>query len=269
MPLPLLSLSSVSFSYGNGKIILCDVNLSVSKGKFYAVIGRNGSGKSTLVNLLSGVIGNYSGEILFEGKNVKTLSSGALARKLSFIPQQTQFFDMNIRVFDFLCLGRYPYKSFTNFRTSSEEKEIVNQALDMLSIVNLKDKFLYELSGGEKQKVILALAFVQLDCSSDLSGKVLIVDEPLTYLDVNYQYDIFNVLTKLNKDKGLTVMTVIHDLNIALKYTDETILLENGKIVSTGSTLDIITQESLEKYFMIKSQILNFENEYHINFIPN
>ncbi len=269
MHLPLLSLNSVSFSYGNGRIVLSGVNLDISKGKFYAVIGRNGSGKSTLVNLLSGVIGNYSGEILFGGKNIKTLSSRTLARHLSFIPQQTQFFDMNIRVFDFLCLGRYPYKSFTDFSTGKEEKEIVNFALEMLSIVNLKDKFLYELSGGEKQKVILALAFVQLDCRNSLSDKILIVDEPLTYLDVNYQYDIFNVLTKLNKDKGLTVMTVIHDLNIALKYTDETILLENGKIVSAGSTLDIITQDSLEKYFMIKSQILNFENEYHINFIPN
>ncbi|MFA5010411.1 MAG: ABC transporter ATP-binding protein [Ignavibacteria bacterium] len=262
-------MNSVSFSYGNGKLILSDVNLSISKGKFYAVIGRNGSGKSTLVNLLSGIIGNYKGEILFNGKNINSLSSVSIARHLSFIPQQIQFFDMNIRVFDFLCLGRYPYKSFTDFRTNNEEKEIVGNALEMLSIVNLKDKLLFELSGGEKQKVIIALAFVQLDCRNDLSEKILIVDEPLTYLDVNYQYDIFNVLAKLNKDKGLTVMTVIHDLNIALKYTDETILLEKGKIVSSGRTLDIITQESLEKYFRIKSQILNFENEFHINFIPN
>ena len=269
MPLPLLSLNSVSFSYGNGKIILCDVNLNISKGKFYAVIGRNGSGKSTLVNLLSGILSNYTGEIIFDGKNIKTLSCRNIAQHLSFIPQETQFFDMNIRVFDFLCLGRYPYKSFTDFRTGSDDKEIVNNSLEMISIINLKDKFLYELSGGEKQKVILALAFVQLDCRNNLSDKILIVDEPLTYLDVNYQYDIFNVLTKLNKEKGLTIMTVIHDLNIALKYTDETILLENGKIVSSGNTLDIITQDSLEKYFMIKSQILNFENEYHINFIPN
>lgn len=269
MPLPLLSLNSVSFSYGNGKIVLSDVNLNISKGKFYAVIGRNGSGKSTLVNLLSGIYGNYKGEILFGGKNIKTLSAGYIARYLSFIPQQIQFFDMNIRVFDFLCLGRYPYKSFTDFRTGSGDKEIVNNALEMLSVTGLKEKLLFELSGGEKQKVILALAFVQLDCGNDLSDKILIIDEPLTYLDVNYQFEIFNVLTKLNKDNGLTVMTVIHDLNIALKYTDETVLLENGKIVSAGNTLDIITKESLEKYFKIKSQILNFENEYHVNFIPN
>ena len=98
---------------------------------------------------------------------------------------------------------------------------------------------------------------------------MLIVDEPLTFLDVNHQYEIFNVLTELNKSKNLTLITVIHDLNIALKYTNKTVLLEKGGIVSAGSTLDIITQDSLEKYFMIKSQILSFENEYHVNFLPN
>ena len=266
---PLLSLKSVNFSYGKDKITLNNINLTFNKGKFYSIIGRNGSGKSTLVSLITGVIINYSGEILFNRQNIKSYSSRILARNISYIPQRTLFNDLNIRVFDFLCLGRYPYKSFSDYRTSNTDREVVAKAMEILSVDKFKNKYLYELSGGERQKVIIALAFVQLDCSDDLSGKLLIVDEPLTHLDVNYQYDIFNVLSKHRSEKNLTIITVIHDLNIALKYTDETILLENGIIVTYGDTKEIITKETLEKYFMIKSQIINFENKYHINFIPN
>lgn len=266
---PLLSLESVNFSYGKDKIALNNINLLFNKGKFYSIIGRNGSGKSTLVNIIAGVICNYSGDVQYNGKNIKSFSPRFLAQRISFLPQYSLFNDINIRVFDFLCLGRYPFKAFSDFRTNNLDIEIVDYALEILSIKEFKNKYIYELSGGERQKVIIALAFVQLDCSKNLSDKILIIDEPLTHLDVNYQYDIFNVLNKLNKEQALTILTVIHDLNIALKYTDDTILLENGNVVSKGKTVDIITQDSLEKYFMIKSQIINFENEYHINFIPN
>jgi iron complex transport system ATP-binding protein len=266
---PLLSLESVNFSYGKDKIALNNINLLFEKGKFYSIIGRNGSGKSTLVNLIAGVTCNYSGNILYNQKNIKTFSQKFKAQHISFIPQHNLFNDLIIRVFDYLCLGRYPYKTFSEFGTNGLDKEIVDFVLEILSIKEFKNKYIHELSGGERQKVVLALALVQLDCRNNLSDKILIVDEPLTHLDVNYQYDIFNVLSKLNNEQGLTILTVIHDLNIALKYTDYTILLENGTVVSKGRTVDIITRDSLEKYFMIKSQIINFENEYHINFIPN
>lgn len=266
---PLLSLKSVNFSYGKDKITLNNINLTFNKGKFYSIIGRNGSGKSTLVSLITGVIINYSGEIFYKQKNIKNFASKTLAKNISYIPQSSYFNDLNIRVFDFLCLGRYPHKSFSDYRTNITDKEIVGRAMEILSVDKLKNKYLYELSGGERQKVLIALSFVQLDCSGDLSDKLLILDEPLTHLDVNFQYDIFNVLNKLKGEQNLTIITVIHDLNIALKYTDETILLENGIIVTNGDTKEIITKETIEKYFMIKSQIINFENKYHINFMPN
>ena len=269
MLLPLLSFNSVSFSYGMDRFALKNIRLNINNGDFYSVIGRNGSGKSTLVNLVSGISVNYEGSIMFAGSDIKTISRKLIAKHISFIPQQARFFDTNIRVSDFLSLGRYPYKSLSEFGSTNDEKEIIESAIEYLSLQELKDKYIYRLSGGERQKVILALALVQLDCRSDLSGKLLVTDEPLTFLDVSHQYEIFNVLAKLNKDLNLTLITVIHDLNMALKYTNKTVLLEKGEIVSSGNTLEIITQESLEKYFMIKSQILNFENEYHVNFLPN
>jgi iron complex transport system ATP-binding protein len=266
---PLLSVESVYFSYSGDIFILNDINLSLECGKFYSIIGRNGSGKSTLVKLITGLLNDFKGDVLFEQKNISSFSSKYLARNISYIPQFNVFFDADIKVIDFLTLGRYSYKPFTQFRNNNVDVEIVEYALDLLSIKDLAGKSLGNISGGEKQKVILALSFVQLNCTEDLRGKLLVVDEPLTYLDVHYQFDIFNVLRNLNKEKGLTIVTVTHDLNIAIKYTDETILLENGSIVSKGNTLDIITEDTLKKYFMIKSQVVNFENEYHINFIPN
>jgi iron complex transport system ATP-binding protein len=266
---PLLSVESVDFTYRGDGFVLNDITLNFDCGKFYSVIGRNGSGKSTLIKIITGLLRDYKGNVFFEQKNISSYSSKYLARKISYIPQFNIFFDSDIKVSDFLTLGRYSYKQFTQFRNSREDTEIVDYALDLLSINDLADKNLGSISGGEKQKVILALSFVQLNCKDDLTGKLLVVDEPLTYLDVHYQFDIFNVLRNLNKEKGLTIVTVTHDLNIAIKYTDETILLEKGSIVSKGNTLDIITEDTLNKYFMIKSQVVNFENEYHINFIPN
>ena len=269
MILPLLTVESVDFSYSGDKVILNGVNLTFEKGKFYSVIGRNGSGKSTLVKLITGLLKDYKGTVSFEGKNISSFPPKYLARKISYIPQHNVFFDSDIKVFDFLSLGRYSYKPFTQFRGTKDDTDAVDYALELLSIKDLSDKSLGNISGGEKQKVIIALSLVQLDCRGELDGKMLVVDEPLTYLDVHYQFDIFNVLRNLNKEKGLTIVTVTHDLNVAIKYTDETILLEKGSIVSIGNTLDIITEDTLTKYFMIKSQVVNFENEHHINFITN
>ncbi len=266
---PLLSVESVDFSYSGDRFILKDINLSFEHGKFYSIIGRNGSGKSTLVKLMTGLLKDFKGNVCFNQKNILSFSFKYLARNISYIPQYNAFFDSDIKVIDFLTLGRYSYKPFTQFRNNKADIDIVEYALNLLSIKDLAEKNLGNISGGEKQKVIIALSLVQLNCIDSLNGKLLIVDEPLTYLDVHYQFDIFNVLRNLNKEKGLTIVTVTHDLNIAIKYTDETILLENGNIVSKGNTLDIITEDTLKKYFMIKSQVVNFENKYHINFIPN
>ena len=237
---PLLSVESVSFSYSGDRFILNDINLSFECGKFYSVIGRNGSGKSTLVKLITGLLRDYKGNVFFEQKNISSFAYKYLARKISYIPQFNVFFDSDIKVVDFLTLGRYSYKPFKQFRNNSEDVDIVEYALNLLSIKDLAEKNLGSISGGEKQKVILALSFVQLNCKENLAGKLLVVDEPLTYLDVHYQFDIFNVLRNLNKEKGLTIVTVTHDLNIAIKYTDETILLENGCVVSRGTRLILL-----------------------------
>lgn len=262
-----MSLDSVSFTYGNNIYALDNVTLEIPKGGILSVIGRNGSGKSTLVKILSGVFGGYSGKVTFAGRPVVELDRKFLARHIAYVPQENPLQDLNLTVSDFLTFGRYSYKNFSDFRNSAKDVKIADEALALLGISGFRNKKLSELSGGERQKIYIAIALVQLDITSDLSEKLLIVDEPLTFLDVNYQFEIFNVLTKLNVS-GLTVIAVTHDLNIAIKYTKNTLLFDKGRLVKSGKTGDIITEDSLSKYFMINSQIVNFENDFHINFFP-
>ena len=268
MGVPLIDLKSVSFSYGKNEYALKDISLIIEEGEIYSVIGRNGSGKSTLVKIISGVFFGYEGTMNYCGKPAAGYDRKFLARQIAYVPQENAVTDMNITVSDLLFFGRYAYKNFTDFRNKGKDVSAVNESLAILGIEEFRNKKLGGLSGGERQKVFLALALVQLDIISEMDGKVLIVDEPLTFLDVNYQFEIFNVLTKLNK-RGLTVLAVTHDLNIAMKYSGRTLLFDKGILVKSGITSDIITEESLSKYFMINSQIVNFENDFHINFIPN
>lgn len=268
MNVPLMSLDSVSFSYGNKEYALKNVSLDIHGGGIYSVIGRNGSGKSTLVKILSGVFKGYNGSVSFLGKPSGSYDRKFLSRHIAYVPQENSLSGLNLTIPDFLAFGRYAYKNFTDFRNSAADMKIAGEALSLLGISGFRNKKLSELSGGERQKVYLAIALVQLDITADLSEKLLIVDEPLTFLDVNYQFEIFNVLTKLN-NSGLTVLAVTHDLNIAIKYTKNTFLFDKGSLVKSGPTGDIITEDSLSKYFMINSQIVNFENDFHINFFPN
>jgi iron complex transport system ATP-binding protein len=173
------------------------------------------------------------------------------------------FFE-GLKVYDLLLMGRYAYKNFSSFTYNSRDKEIVNKSIEITGIGEYKDKSLLHLSGGEKQKVLITLALVQLDITSELSEKILIIDEPLTFLDINYQFEIFSILSKLNTEKDLTIIIVTHNLNLALQYTNKILLLENGKIAELGDPKKIINEETLKKYFLINSQILNIDDEYYI-----
>ena len=124
------------------------------------------------------------------------------------------------------------------------------------------------LSGGERQKVLLTLSLVQLGTADDLTGKLLIADEPLTHLDINHQIEIMKILKTLN-EKGLTIIIVLHDLNLALKYTYKAMLISGGKVVKFSETEKVITEEMLKEHFFIDSKILNYEKNFFINYLPN
>jgi len=264
----IIEICDVNFSYEKNNFSLKSINFSVDEGDFVSVIGKNGSGKSTLVKILSRIIVNYEGNINYQGREIDLIPKKDFSKNISYLPQSGILINEGMNVFDLLLMGRYPYKKFSDFTFSHEDKNVVEESIVIAGIGNLKNKFFYELSGGEKQKALITLSLVQLDITNNLKGKVLIIDEPLTYLDVNFQYEIFSLLKKLNQEQKLSIIVVTHDLNLALKFTGKTILLENGRIVNMGETVNMITEDILKKHFLINSQIVNFKNEYNINFNP-
>jgi iron complex transport system ATP-binding protein len=262
----LLDIENLNFAYGNGNFSLKNINLSVERKDFISIIGRNGSGKSTLVKIISRIFKGYEGSVKLKGKNIKEIPLKEFSRFVSYLPQTGILPSEEISVFDLLLYARYPYKNFSSFFFSEIDKKVVEESIKITGTESFKEKYFYNLSGGERQKILITLALVQLDVTSDLGGKILIIDEPLTYLDVHYQLEIFSILNKLNRERGLTILVITHDLNLALKYTAKSVLIEAGEIYKSGASKDIITEEILKKHFLINSKIVNFEDEYHINY---
>ena len=260
----LLKIENLCFSYDKNIFNLNNISFLINKKDFVSVIGRNGSGKSTLIKLLSGIYRKENGKIFLSGKDIDTFLKKELSKSISYLPQSALTDYDGLKVFDLLLLGRYAYKDFFDFRNTEEDKKIVEASVKMTGIDDFKYKYLNKLSGGEKQKVLITLALVQLNINSDLSEKVLIIDEPVTFLDVNFQLELFSILTKLNTEKNLTIIVVMHDLNLAIKYSNKTILMESGNIINYGETKEVITEETLKKYFLINSSILQFENGHQI-----
>lgn len=262
----LIEISNLNFSYSENNFSLRDINLLVEKNDFISIIGRNGSGKSTLVKIISRIYKGFEGCILLSGKDIKEINGKEFSRQVSYLPQSGILINDEMTVFDLLLLARYPYKKFGDFVFSDKDKNVVEESLKFTRAENFHNKYYHKLSGGERQKILITLALVQLDITSPLENKVLIIDEPLTYLDVNYQLEIFSILNKLNKENNLTIIIITHDLNLALKYTSKTLLLEGGEIISYDNTGKVITEEILKKHFLINSKIVKFEEEYHINY---
>ncbi len=262
----LLEINNLSFSYEKGKNFLENISFSINEGEVVSIIGRNGSGKSTLVKIISRILNGYDGDVLFNGKSTKDYGHKEFSQKISYLPQVFPAYVNELSVYDLLLLGRYAYKKSSQLSYSDEDINVVNDAMRVSSVTQFKDKQLKTLSGGERQKVLLTLSLVQLDITHDLHGKILIVDEPLTHLDINFQYETLSLLRDLNVKKGLTVIFVIHDLNLALKYSSKTLLVNKGKMIEFGETGNVLSQENINKNFLVNSELINFNNNTFIHY---
>ncbi|MDO8886108.1 ABC transporter ATP-binding protein [Candidatus Oleimmundimicrobium sp.] len=234
----MLELKNVHCDYGNGEEIIKGISLSVSKGEFVGIVGPNGCGKSTLVKGISGVL-KSKGEILIEGKSLVNLSATQIARKLAVVPQSfhTEF---SFTVYEIVSMGRTPYLG--RFRAeTSEDFFAIERAMKATDTFHLANRKINELSGGEKQRVVIAQAIAQ-------EPKILILDEPTSHLDINYQLEIMELVKKLNIE-GLIVIVVIHDLNLAAIYCERLVILKDGIILDDGPIDQVLTTENISKAF--------------------
>ncbi|MEL6929142.1 MAG: ABC transporter ATP-binding protein [Cyanobacteria bacterium J06600_6] len=244
-----MSLSSHNLSGGySDRLVIKDIDLDLEQGEWLSILGANGSGKSTLLKLLCRLIDPVKGKVLLDGKSIHQLPPQSVARQMAILPQQ-QTVPNGLTVEQLVSLGRTPYQSWYNWELNLQDKSFVAKALVQTQLESLKHRMVTQLSGGERQRAFLALALAQ-------DPQILLLDEPTTYLDINYQLQLLELLKTLNR-QGLTIVTVLHEINLAVRYSDRLALLKQGQLYTVGETAAVLTPENLAEVFGLRVAIID------------
>jgi iron complex transport system ATP-binding protein len=234
-----VNIKSVSFAYF-GSPVLRNVSLSVASGEMVGLLGPNGSGKTTLLKLAGGVLKPGSGEVRLGEANMASLKRKAIAREVAVVPQQFHI-PYAFTTLDVVMLGRFPFMSLLSGE-SPADNQIARDAMSQVGLDYLVESRFDELSGGEKQKVVLAMALAQ-------QPKLLLLDEPTLHLDINHQIEILELVRRLNNTQKITVLAAMHDLNLAALYFDRLVVLKNGSIVAEGTPSQVLTEKMVGDVF--------------------
>ncbi|TDP88838.1 iron complex transport system ATP-binding protein [Halanaerobium saccharolyticum] len=240
----MLRTDKIKFSYA-AEEILKGIDLEIEAGSFIGIIGPNASGKSTLLKNISSSLKSDSGTVYLDSKLLNDYSSIELARKMAVVPQNTEV-NFNFNVYDIIMMGRHPYQKRWS-GVNEKDKKIVKEVMEVTDTLKLRSKSINELSGGERQRVIIARALAQ-------KPDVLLLDEPTSSLDINYQGEIYDLLNYLNQELNLTIITVSHDLNLTAQYCEELILLKEGRIFAAGPAEEVLTEENIRQVY--KAEVL-------------
>lgn len=229
--------------------IVHHVNLTVEPGEWLCLVGANGSGKSTLLRLLSRILKPQGGSVLLCGRDIHELSPTAIAQRLALLPQQQTLPD-GLTVHQLVSLGRSPHQPWWQWDLDRESQHQVDQALRWTEIAHYRDRPVADLSGGERQRAFLALALAQ-------NPQVLLLDEPTTFLDIHYQLQLLELLKRLNRDQSLSIITVLHDINLAARYGDRMAMLRQGRLWAVGPPSEVLTPDNLRAVFQVEVEIFS------------
>lgn len=246
-----MEIKQVTFSYDKKINHLNHVSGEIGKNKITTIIGPNGSGKSTLLGVLANSYVPSQGNVILDGKDLKKYKLKELARKIAVVHQQNSA-PADITVEKLTSYGRIPYKSMFSSLTE-EDKEAIELALKQTNLLDKRNKKLDELSGGERQRVWIAMTLAQ-------STPYLFLDEPTTFLDIYYQYELLELVKRLNKKNGLTIVMVLHDINQAIRYSDKIIVMKSGKVMAEGDPKQIITRQLIKEVYGVEIVIKEDEN---------
>ncbi|MBR8822808.1 Ferric enterobactin transport ATP-binding protein FepC [Fusobacterium necrophorum] len=250
----ILKIENLTYAIENN-FISDNINISFKENTFTGVIGPNGSGKSTLLKQIYRVLKPTKGKIYLKNFDIEEISSKEIAKQMAVLPQENQSdFDYTVR--EIILMGRFPYHSiFYGDHDLEKDVELMKKYLNIVGLTEQENQPFKTLSGGEKQRVLLARALVQ-------EGNLLILDEVTNHLDIGYQYKVLEILKNLN----MTIISAIHDLNLAMKFCDYVVLIDKGRVIMEGKPKDIITTENLKNIFKIDAQIIEKENSYVIDY---
>lgn len=255
---PVLAVEDIRFGYGT-QPVLYDVSLRINAGEMIGLLGPNGSGKTTLLRLLSGVLQPQQGHILLEGRNLHLWKRRGIAQRVAVVPQELQL-PYAFTVEHMVDLGRTPFiKSFFGSRTKQDDA-IVQDAMAAAGVSSLAKRIFNELSGGERQRVIMAMALAQQPI-------VLLLDEPTSHLDIKYQVETLELVQKLNRERGVTVVAAIHDLNLAARYFPRLLLCQRG-IVADGGPAEVLEAGLLSRVYGVNVQVGILRGAEHLSILP-
>lgn len=244
---PALEARSLTLAYRKTPI-LKDLDLSILNGQITTLIGKNGCGKSTLLSGLSRLLAPQSGSVYLNGRSIQELSTRTVAKQMGVLPQSPPHPE-GISVRSLVALGRYPRQHWLQ-SWLPEDEAMVERALTMTNMQEYGDRPLDRLSGGQKQRAWIAMALAQ-------DTPILLLDEPTTYLDIAHQIEILDLLYDLNQNSDRTIVMVLHDLNLACRYSDVIVAIERGKIIAQGHPKDIISVALMQDVFDIHCTLLN------------
>ena len=237
---PILQADQIRFCYEASDFNLGPIELSLSHGETVGVVGPNGSGKTTLLRLLSGFLRPTSGQVHLNGMDIRRVGTRKLAKAVAFVPHQTPS-TFPYRAFEIVLMGRLPHLSVLRSERR-EDESIAEAAMVATDTSHLKERYFNELSGGERQRVMLAMALTQ-------RPKVLLLDEPTSHLDISHVIRVFDALAAAVRRDNLSVIAVLHDLNLASEYCERLVLMEKGRVAAKGAPSEVLSAENVKRVF--------------------
>ncbi|MBR7006120.1 MAG: ABC transporter ATP-binding protein [Candidatus Methanomethylophilaceae archaeon] len=247
-----LKINNVSFSYSSVPV-LHDVSFDISGNELVSILGPNGVGKSTLIHCINKILAPTSGTVLIDGRDVSEIKLKELAKQIGYVPYSAND-SFPLSVIDTVMIGRHPHSKWGSL---DEDLDIVYETLRMLGISHLAMRAFNELSAGQHQKVMLARGLVQ-------EPEILLLDEPTSNLDVRHQLDVTKMLKRLSREKGILIVMISHDINIAAKYSDKIILMHEGSVYAIGDPNQVITAENLRTVYGVTAEITKDDDAPHV-----
>ncbi|AQP48224.1 iron dicitrate ABC transporter ATP-binding protein [Tessaracoccus aquimaris] len=231
----------------DSRVVISGLDFAVPSGAVTVIVGPNACGKSTLLRSMAGLHRVAAGEVRLDGESIERLGRRTVARTVAVLPQSSTAPD-GVRVGELVARGRYPHQGWFGFARSDDD-QIVAKALSDTGIADLADRRVEELSGGQRQRVWIAMVLAQ-------DSDIVLLDEPTTYLDVTHQLDLLDLLADLNRERGTTVVMVLHELNLAARYADHLVMMRDGAIVAQGPPAEVVTADAIRDVFGLDSHVI-------------